>query len=39
MVEALKKAKLAGYYVPELEDCYFRQDNFTIPRWFVYDFH
>lgn len=39
MLEALKKAKLAGHYVPELEDCYFRHDNFNVPKWFVYVFH
>lgn len=39
MSDALKKAKLAGHYVPELEDCYFREDDFREPKWFVYQAH
>lgn len=39
MIEALKKAKLAGHYVPELEDCYFRYDGFHTAWWFVYQAH
>lgn len=39
MSEALKKAKLAGFYIPDLEDYYSRYDNFQQPRWFVYDPH
>jgi len=38
-LEAMKAAKLARLYVPELEDCYYRDDDFRSPRWFVYEAH
>lgn len=34
---ALQEALLKGYYVPELESLWFRQDNFTRPKFWVFD--
>lgn len=35
---ALLAAKVAGHYIPEIEDCYVRYDNFTTPRALPLDF-
>lgn len=37
-VEALFQALLAGHYVPELMDVYFRTSNFQIPHAWPMDF-
>ena len=35
---AMKAAALAGYYVPEIEIVYLRDDNFSEPRALALDF-
>ena len=38
-LDAMKKALLAGYYVPELIDCYFKESNFKEAKFFVCQAH
>jgi hypothetical protein len=37
-LQALLDAKLAGFYIPEIEDVYFRHENFQTPHVFPNDF-
>ena len=37
--QTLLQAKLAGYYIPEIEDVYFRHDNFNTPHAYANDFY
>jgi hypothetical protein len=36
---AMQDALLNGYYIPELESLWFREDNFKTPKFFVYVMH
>ena len=38
-LESMKKACLAGHYIPELESCWFRETNFQVPKFFAYMLH
>ena len=35
---AMLRAKVAGYYVPEVEDVYWRYDDFRYPHALTLDF-
>lgn len=37
-LRALLDAKVAGFYVPEIEDVYFRYDSFREPHALALDF-
>jgi hypothetical protein len=34
----LRSAKIAGFYIPELEVVYLRHENFNIPHTLVLDY-
>lgn len=37
-LQALLDAKVAGFYIPEIEDVYYRDDNFSSPHALALDF-
>jgi hypothetical protein len=37
-LEALLAAKLAGYYIPEIEDVYLRREDFRVAHALALDF-
>lgn len=36
--EAMWRALLAGFYIPEMMDCYFRYEGFAVPHLFIMDY-
>lgn len=36
-VQELLSAKLAGFYIPDIEDVYFRHEGFRVPHVLVND--
>jgi hypothetical protein len=36
---AMQKALLKGYYIPELESMWSKYDDFKTPKFFVHDMH
>lgn len=37
-LQALLDAKLAGFYIPDIEDVYFKHEDFKVPHALALDF-